>query len=147
MNFIKNIFKDKKPAFYCSLAVALINVITAVIYSVSFFGRTHLQAFVSWMPPTFLVVGALAFVVGTIFKFSQIGAVGLAIFTFASFVSYLSTIYGYPVEQIMVSSIDKVPEFGAIVVCAALMLIGFITANVCAWKKHEKTVEDQKDGE
>jgi len=138
MSLFKNYFKNRKTSFFVALATAVICLITAIIYAASFYGREHLEAYVSWIPTTFLIVGALAFFGASLFKLSQFGTVAMAICSLVSFVSYLSTIYGYPVEQIMVVNIDQIPEFATIVTCAVLMLASFITANVCAWKKQEK---------
>lgn len=140
MNYIKSVFTGKKPSFYVACVAAIMALVAALCYSIYFYDseKAYLAKYVSWMPTAFSAIGVVAFVGLTFLKQSQIGAAIIAASSFASFVSYVSTIYGWPVEQIMVFPIDKIPEFPMIVICAVLMLLSAILANITAWKKHNK---------
>ena len=97
----------------------------SICYAGYFYTSTnvHFAKYVSWMPTAFALVGVVLYLGLTMLKQSRIGAALLAVSSFSSFVSYISTIYGWPVEQVMVTTIDKIPEFPMIVTVAVLLLL------------------------
>lgn len=135
MEYLKNNFLSKKIPFYVSVGCAIIILISSLLYAFYFFApeREAMKEFVSWLVPLIPIVGVVIFVVLTLFKQSRIGTAFMAAGAFAGFVIFANTIFGFFVENIM----NSIPEIPVVIVCAAALLIGFITSNVTAWQEHE----------
>ena len=136
MEYLKKIFLGKKVPFYISLGCALTILISSILYAFYFFApeRESMKEFVSWLVPFIPAMGVLVFLGLSLVKQSQIGTAVLSASTFAGFVVFAITIFGFVVENIM----NSIPEIPMIIVCAAIYLHGFIATNVTAWLKQDK---------
>ena len=135
MEYLKNIFLGKKIPFYVSVGCAIIILISSLLYAFYFFApeRESMKEFVSWLVPLIPIAGVVCFAGLTLLKQSRIGTALMAAGAFTGFVVFANTIFGFFVENIM----NSIPEIPVVIVCAAALLIGFITSNVTAWQEHE----------
>ena len=135
MEYLKKIFLGKKVPFYISLVCAVMVLVSSVLYATYFFAaeRENMKEFVSWLVPVIPLMGVVLFVGLSFLKQSRIGTAVLSASAFAGFVIFAITVFGFVVENIM----NSIPEIPMIIVCAALLLVGFIVTNVTAWLKHD----------
>lgn len=141
MNFIKNFIKDKTVAFYIACGVALLSLVTAIVYAVTL---GHLKE-MSWVAFALLLVVPFVFAGLSLIGHEKLGTAAIGILGFAAFVLYLTTIYEYPMAQLMIiTSLSDLKEFPAIIATAALMVICCIAGNVVYWLRLRKKPESAK---
>ena len=135
MEYLKKIFLGKKVPFYVSLFCSVIILVAAIMYATYFLAseRETMKDFVSWLVPVLPAIGVVLFLGLTLLKQSRIGTAVLSASAFAGFVVYVTTVFGFVVENIM----NSIPEMKMIIACAAMLFVGFVTTNVTAWLKHE----------
>ena len=135
MDYLKSIFLGKKIPFYISIGCAIIVLVASVMYASYFFvpERESMKDFVSWLVPVVPVIGVIGFIGLTFLKQSRIGTAVMSACSFDGFVIFVNTVFGFVVENIM----NSIPEIPMIIVCAAMLLLGFILSNVTAWLRHE----------
>lgn len=132
IQFIKNFFQDKTIAFYIALSIAVLSIITPIIYAVSF-GATE---YMSWLAFAFMLAAAAAFITLAVFRLSSIGAAVMAALDFAAFILFIANIYNYFLDNVM-EGIEGA-GFTLLIVCAALMFVSFVGANVTVWLRLQK---------
>lgn len=142
IDLFKNYFKERKITFYIAFSMAVLSIITSIVYLVTL---GHLEKYISYGVFSLFLIGGLAFLILSYFRLSNLGAGLLSLISFAGFLVYLATIYGYPIEQIMViPNIFDIKEIPAIIFCAGLMIICAITSNVCAWMGLNKAKQAER---
>lgn len=142
LNLVKNYFKNRTLAFYFSLGVALLTLITGIVYAATIL---PLDDRASVFPIVMLIIGALLVPIFALFRLTRIGLGCMSLLTFFAFILYLISIYEYPIEQAMnVSNIWEITGMTNIIVVAVMMFIFFIASNVLAYIKQEKIVLEDK---
>ena len=138
LDLLKNYFKNRTLAFYFSLAVAFLTLITGIIYAAIILPLDYRA---SIFPVIMLIIGALLVPIFALFRMTRIGLGCMSLLTFFAFVLYLMSIYEYPIEQAMgVSDVWEIKGIVSIIVIAVLMFIFFVASNVLAYIKQEKLV-------
>ena len=144
MDFIKNFIKDKTVAFYVACGAAVLSLVAAIVYAATL---GHLNE-MSWAAFALLLALPFVFAGLALIGHEKLGAAAIGIMGFIAFVLYITTIYNYPMTQLMViSSLGDLKEFPAIVATAALMLIVCITGNVVYWMRLCKKPQEGTDKE
>ena len=140
LNLAKNYFKNRTLAFYVSLVVAFMTLITGIIYAATIL---PLDDRASVFPVVMLIIGALLVPIFALFRLTRIGLGCMSLLTFFAFILYLMSIYEYPIEQAMViSNIWEIKGMVSIIIVAVLMFIFFVASNVLAYIKQEKLVSE-----
>lgn len=142
MDFIKNFFKNKTVAFYIAGGFAVLSLVTAIVYAATL---GHLEE-MSWAAFGLLIAVPFVFAALSLIGHEKLGTAALAIMCFAAFVLYITSIYEYPMTQLMIiMSLGDLKEFPAIVASAALMLVCCIAGNALYWVRlRKKPVEAKK---
>lgn len=131
--------KSRSVAFFVALAMAIISIIVAIVYPCVLSVNGEISEYLSYIPLILLVAGAVIFIALSIFDFSNLGTAIMSMLDFAAFLIFVGTIYGYPLEKVMViSNIFDIDGFMTIIISAIMMLIGAIGSNVCAWLRQAK---------
>lgn len=131
--------KSRSVAFFVALAMAIISIIVAIVYPCVLSGNGEISEYLSYIPLILLIAGAVIFIALSIFDFSNLGTAIMSMLDFAAFLIFVGTIYGYPLEKVMViSNIFDIDGFMTIIISAIMMLIGAIGSNVCAWLRQAK---------
>lgn len=125
--WIKSFFKDKTIAYYVALGFAVLTIVTAIIYTVNFAQTKYM----SWAAFVFLLIAAIAFIALSVFGYNRIGSGAMSALSFTAFLLFIASVYTYFLDNVMIGF--KGPIFTGIIVCAALMLVCSIGANVTAW--------------
>ena len=142
---IKKFFKSKRSAYYVGLFVALITIITALVY---YFTLAEIPER-SIIPMILMLSGAGAFILLSLIGLDGHGAATMALLNFAAIITYVCTIYNYPIAQMMtISNFFDIPYIIEIILSAALMIICALLSNLMAWMPmKDKKVKAAKGGE
>lgn len=143
---IANYFRSRTVAFYIALAMAVLSVVTSIVYATTLGGFAN---YVSNLPITLLLVGAAAFAVSAVFGLSNIGTAAMALLYYASMLVFIGTVYSALVEQAMtISGIGDIKGLDVLIANVVLMLLGAIISTVCAWLRHcKKPSEEEKSAQ
>lgn len=145
----KEFFKNRTIAFYITLGVSGLSVISGIVYIAAVRGLTDT---VSWMPGVMMILAGVAFAALALFRLSRTGAAVLALLDFFAIVVYIVTVIDYILTQAMTAfSFIRIEGIGSIIACAVLMIICTAAANVFAWLRLDKqekiNVTDSVEGE
>lgn len=135
MEFIKRYLSGKTVAYYIGLFFALLSIVSAIVYGVTLSAIEERSA----VPIVLLVLAGVAFIAFSLFSLDKYGAAAMGILDFAALITYVATIYNYPLTQTMTAtSLMDIPYIGSIIACAVLMVVSAIGANVVAWLRTTK---------
>ena len=135
MEFIKRYFGSKTVVYYIGLFFALLSIVSAIVYGASLSAIEEQSA----VPIVLLVIAGVAFIALSLFGLDKYGAAAMGILDFAALITYVATIYTYPLTQTMTAtSLMDIPYIGSIIACAVLMVVSAIGANVVAWLRMTK---------
>ena len=140
MNFIKKYFEDKTIPFYVGLGVSLISIITAIVYSATL---GHLKEYVTVAVTLLLVFGPIIYIGLSFVKLQKLGMFIMTGLDFAALITYICTIYKYPITKVMDTNILELAELPAIITVAALAIIVCIAGNVLCWLNLKKTAKTE----
>ena len=133
MEFIKKYFKDKTAAFYAACALALISVITAIVYAAVFGGK---QDYMSWPGFVLMLLAGVAFFALSVLGFAKWGIVAMSLLDFAALLVSALVTYNYFVGFAINGGIGAAFGDGAavtFVVCMILLVICCVAGNIAAW--------------
>lgn len=138
--FKKMNLKSASAAFYVAFGVAVLSLITAVVFVVTL--NIHAE-YTSWGTFVLLLAASVAFVAAALFGQARVGAAIMACCDFAALIVMVSKIASPIVEAISKSSmtglsLSAITAFPAVVACVALILVCAVAGNVLAWMKMQK---------
>ncbi len=143
MQLFKDFFKNRTIKFYIAMGAAVLSIITGIVYGAAV---AVLDEGISVAPTVMCIVAALIFAVCALFRLSRIGMAAVGIIDLFALFIFLVTGYEYPIEQAMVvSNAWQIKGMISIIVCAAMMLVCIILANVFAWLRLDKEPEAATD--
>ena len=100
---IINFFKSKSVTYYIALGIALITIITSFIYLGVL---SNINEYLNIGLFFLIIIGGIAFIALSSFNLDKIGVGAMALCNFGAFITYILTIYNYPLTQLMeISSI------------------------------------------
>ena len=145
MQIFKDFFKNRTIKFYIAFAIAILSLITAIVYGASLLGLTE---YASAAPLIMMLIAFVVFAVSALFRLTRIGTACVALLDFFAFVVYILTIYQYPVLEAMnAGTVANIKGMGAIIAVAAMMIVIVIAANVLAWMKLDRKSGEDKPAE
>lgn len=129
--------------FYVTAASALLAVISAIIYGALFSG-------IQYKEPVFSVAICILLAVAAVIAaallllgkpFSDFSPAVLCLSTGISFMIFVQMVI-WPIAD-HAQGIDPFPEFAQLIVCAALLLVSFVTSEVALYMKKYKEGADK----
>lgn len=135
---LKQNVSQKTYGFYVTLALAVLNIVTAILYA-SFYGKY--VAYINWPAVYVMIIGSVASVVLSVFGLDDFATALLALVAFTGFLLYAMKIYGYiAVVLVGIDLTEFSPEFITLTVFFAICLVGGI-ANIFLKQKKTEDVE------
>lgn len=136
MEKIKNFFKDKSYGFYVTLAVALLTLVTLIVYANAYGSNDR---YMSWAGFAIMLVGLAAAAVLTVFKFNDWVPPVLALANFIALMLYITNIYNYVV--VVMVGIDIASFSSQFLACTVLFAILTVVSIADIFFKQVKEVE------
>lgn len=135
---LKQNVSQKTYGFYVTLALAVLNIVTAILYA-SFYGKY--VAYINWPAVYVMIIGSLVSVVLSVFGLDDFATALLALVAFTGFLLYAMKIYGYiAVVMVGIDLTEFSPEFITLTVFFVICLVGGI-ANIFLKQKKTEAVE------
>jgi len=136
MEKIKNFFKDKSYGFYVTLAVAVLTLVTLIVYANAYGSNDR---YMSWAGFAIMLVGLAAAAVLTVFKFNDWVPPVLALANFIALMLYITNIYNYVV--VVMVGIDIASFSSQFLACTVLFAILTVVSIADIFFKQVKEVE------
>lgn len=138
---IINFFKAKNIAYYVGLGVALLTIITSFLY-LGFI--SNIEEYLNIGVFVFILIGGILYIALSLFHFDKLASGAMALSSFGALITYVLTIYNYPLTQIMeISSIWDVPYIMEVIIIAVLLIISAITSNVLVYLRLNKITRSE----
>ena len=139
INYFLDFFKYRKKSFFAGIFIAIASIIMGILYKFLLKDLADYQTQSVFLLP--LLGGAFYFLFA-FFRKTRIGTIILTVFDFASFLTYVGTIYSYPVREVMSTpNIMDIPYIIPIAVIGVLLLLLSILGNVFIWVKQDKDIK------
>lgn len=136
--YIKNFLSERTIAFYITAGIGLLSLIMGIVSGagLAFAGNTVL---VTLLP----IFGLLAFVGLSLIGQDRMGAAALGLLDFGALVALVCGVYEHFLTAIQNQSmggfdLGKIDGFFMLIVCAALIAVCAVAANVLAWLRLRK---------
>lgn len=133
MGFIKKYFANRTVTFYVAFGLAVISVVTAVIYAAVFGDE---QEYMSWIGFVLMLSAGLSFFALSIFGFEKWGIAAMSLLDFAALLVSALVTYHYFVGFAINGGIGAAfadAQASLFVVCVILLILCCIGGNVTAW--------------
>lgn len=121
---LKQRLEEKSYGFYVTLAVAVLAIITAIVYAV---GYANTPRFLSWPAFFLLIAGAIIALVFACLRLDECGTAILALFSLIGLLLFIHIIYNYVVVVMIGIDINNFdPEFLASAILFALTFVASV---------------------
>lgn len=123
-----NVFKNRSLGFYCGACVALLSIVTAIVYAACYH---NLPRFMSWEAFYVVLAGSVVALVGLLFNNKIVEDVACAVLILANVIGlcfFIQYIYNYVV--VVMVGIDLNHFDTEFIVCTALFAVSLIAAIV-----------------
>ncbi|MCD8223128.1 MAG: hypothetical protein LUD07_13270 [Clostridiales bacterium] len=121
---LSNIFSDKKIGFYLSGLAAILSLVTAIIYQLTYYNNADYSSSV-------FAILLIAFPAALILTLLRLEAFVPAIVTLIIGIGALRFIYAMYLEMsVVLVGIDKSAFDPQFIVCSVLMILGFIMGEI-----------------
>lgn len=139
---ILNFFKNKTIGYYVGLGAAVLMIITSFIYLGVI---SNINEYLNYGVFFFILLSGLVYIALSSFNFDKLASGSMATCAFGSFVTYILTVFDYPLAQLMDYSFGDIPHIMGIIVIAAILLICAITSNVLMYMKLNKIEKNEEN--
>ncbi len=134
---LKQRLAEKRFGFYVTLAVAVLSLVTAIVYAV---GYSNNARFMSWPAFILLIVGAVAALVFAFLDLDDFGTAILALFSLIGLLLFIHIIYNYVV--VVMIGIDLSSFSGAFIASAVMFVLTFAASFVNLFLPQKKNKEE-----
>ena len=136
--FIKRFIETRNVAYYVALGVALLSAVIGIVSgaSLAFAGETALTVVLP-------LLGLVAFVALSALGQEKTGAAASGLLTFGALIALVCGVYGHFLTAIQNQSmggfdLGAIDGFFTLIVCAVLLVVCAVAANVLAWLRLKK---------
>lgn len=134
---IKQTLAEKCPGFYVMLAAAILAIVTAIAYAVSY---STLTQYLSWSAVVLLIGGAIVAVVLAFTNLDELGTGILALCSLIAMLMYVKLIYYY--VSVVIVGIDVQSFDMAFITSAVLFVLTFVVSVVAIFVPKTKEQEE-----
>ncbi|MBR7186040.1 MAG: hypothetical protein IKD43_00860 [Clostridia bacterium] len=135
---MKGFLAKKNFGFYVTLGVALLAIVTALVYYLNY---ANLQRFLSWPAVWVLVGGAVGALLLSIVHLDELGTALLAVCSLVALLLFIKIIYNYVV--VVLVGIDLNTFDAAFLSSTVLLVLTFIGSLVNVFLPQKKAQEDK----
>lgn len=137
LGFLKDYFKKKNYGFYITVAVAVLTLVTLIVYQDSYGSNAR---YMSWTGFAIMIVGLVVAVGLSVVNLGEFAAPAIALSNFIGLMLYIKNIYNYVV--VVMVGIDIANFSVQFITCTTLfaILIVISIANIF-FKQERKEVE------